>query len=149
MYGSRPRNWLLWTSAIFFITAVFVAWPMTSRAVATERKTGEIQKKGNVALVSKKFADEVKKNNDIILTQMALKSRFSKEGRLNGIQLVQIDRGGAVEKAGFMARDTIVAINGIEPHEWEPRRASIEQSTKFDVTILRQGKQRILKIEIR
>jgi hypothetical protein len=146
MNGSTIRNWLLWTSAVLFVAAVLVAWPMISRTAAAERI---IQKKGDVFLVSKKFADEVKQNNDIILTQMALKSRFDKEGRLSGIQLVQIDRGGAVEKAGFMTRDTIVAINGIVPHEWDSRRASFEQSTKFDVTILRQGKQKILKIEIR
>jgi hypothetical protein len=148
MNDSTGRNRLMWASAILLITTIFVTWPMTGWTAA-ERRTSEIQKKGDVIVVSKKFADKVKRNNDIILNQIAIKSRFDKEGRLNGIQLVQIDRGGAVAKAGFMTLDTIVAINGLLPNEWESRRTSIEQSTKFDITILRKGKQRILKIEIR
>ncbi len=111
-----------------------------------ERK---IVRKGNTVIVPRQFVDEVKKKNDIVLSTVAIKSRVGKDGQLQGYQLFQIDRGSAVEKMGFRAKDVIVKVNGIPARDLEANRQSLESSDHFDVTFLRDGKERRMRIEVR
>jgi type II secretory pathway component PulC len=140
---------IFWLVSVLLTTAVFITGPIANSGFATERQSKDILRKGNAVIVSKQFAEEVKRNNDLILSHIVVKSRFDKDGHLEGIELVQIDRGSAIEKIGFMTRDIVVAINGVLPHGWDAQRTTIEQSDQLDVTILRQGKQKILRLEIK
>jgi hypothetical protein len=92
------RVW--WLASPFLMAAVFTLGLMANSAFPAERQVKDIVKKGNVIIISKQFAEAVEKNSDLVLFHITVKSRFDKEGHLDGIQLVQIDRGSAVEKVG-------------------------------------------------
>jgi type II secretory pathway component PulC len=123
-------------------------------AVLASRKTTqphgkEVSRRGNTILVSREFADRVKKNNDIVLSKVAVKSRVDKDGRFVGYELAQIDRGSVVEKMGFSSRDVITSVNGTPARELYANRSSLEASGRFDVEILRRGRAKKLVVEIR
>jgi type II secretory pathway component PulC len=109
----------------------------------------EILRKGNLIIVSRPFVDQVMKNNEIVLSTVAIKSRLDKNGLLEGFQLFQIDRGSVVEKMGFKAKDILTNLNGIPAKDLEANRRSLETADHFDVTILRNGKEKKLQVEIR
>jgi hypothetical protein len=112
-------------------------------------KSKDISRKGNLIVVSKRLAEEVKKNNDVILSTVAIKSRVDKNGQLQGFQLFQVDRGSVVEKMGFRAKDVLTSVNGIEARGLEKNRETLEKADRFDATILRNGKERRVRILIR
>ncbi len=113
------------------------------------RHTPDVRKQGKLAIVSRDFADEVKRNNDLILSTVAVKTRVDRSGMTEGYQLVQIDKGSAAEKMGFKAKDIITAVNGISARDFNKNREYIQMADRFDVDILRHGKAAKIEVEIR
>jgi S1-C subfamily serine protease len=121
----------------------------TADGQAADKQQKEIIREGNRVVLSRQFADEVKKSSDIVLSKVAVRARLDKEGILSGYQLVQIDRGSVVELMGFRAGDIITKVNGVPARDFEGKRASLESATKFGVAVARKGKHLSLRFEIR
>ncbi len=113
------------------------------------RQSQDIIRQGNLIIVSKQLADRVRKNNDIILSTVAIKTRVDKDGRLDGFQLFQVDPGSIVEKMGFRPKDVLTSVNGIPARDLDANRHSLESADRFDITISRGGKGKKLVLEIR
>jgi len=118
-------------------------------SAASRGQMKDIGRRGDLVIVSKQFVDEVKKDNGIVLSKVAIKVRVDADGKLTGYQLVQIDRGSAVEKMGFKPLDVLTGVNGVPARELEVHRPSLETADRFDVTILRGGKKKTMRIEVR
>ncbi|OPY69400.1 MAG: hypothetical protein A4E57_01201 [Syntrophorhabdaceae bacterium PtaU1.Bin034] len=111
--------------------------------------TKEVKKKrGNVVVVSRRFSDEVKKNNQIILSKVAVKSRLDKNGQLEAYQLVVIDKGSVVDKIGLKPKDLITSVNGVPVKDLNANREVLEMADHFDITVVRKGKAKKFVIEI-
>jgi hypothetical protein len=108
----------------------------------------EIVRRGDKVILSRAFVDEVKKNNDIVLSKVAIKARLDKDGQILGYQLFQIDRGSAVERMGFKPKDILTSVNSIPARDFEAQRRSLEIADGFDVTILRNGVTKKVRVEI-
>ena len=113
------------------------------------RWSRDIIRRGNLIIISKQLADQVRKNNDIILSTVAIKTRLDKDGRLDGFQLFQVDSGSIVEKMGFMPKDVLTGVNGIPARDLQANRQSLDSADRFDITIMRNGKEKRLGVEIR
>ena len=50
---------------------------------------------------------------------------------------------------GFKAKDILTNLNGIPAKDLEANRRNLEMADRFDVTILRNGKEKRLQVEIR
>jgi S1-C subfamily serine protease len=109
----------------------------------------DIVRRGDLVTVSKQFVDQVKKDNGIVLSKVAIKVRVDADGKLTGYQLVQIDRGSALEKMGFKPMDILTGVNGIPARELESHRPSLETANRFVLTVLRGGKEKKVRVEIR
>ena len=138
------------TSQLLRLTAIILAFAFVcAPGWAAEKQQKEIIKKGNNVTISRQFADEIKKNSDIVLSTVAVKVRVDKAGALTGYQVVQIDKGSPVEQMGLKAGDVVAMVNGIPAKEFEAKRPILEAASKFDVTIVRKSKQLKMKFEIR
>lgn len=110
---------------------------------------GGVTRQGSVVIISREFADAVRKKNSIVLSKVAIKGRLDKDGRLWGYEAVQIDKGSVVEQMGFKPHDLLTSINAIPVRDLEAKRDSLESADRFDLTIIRKGKTRKLRFEIR
>jgi hypothetical protein len=135
---------LLWVMTIS--TALILSY---APGWALEKQQKEIIVQGNNVAISRQFADEARKSNDIILSTVAIKARVDKAGVLTGYQLVQIDKGSPVERMGLKAGDVVTTINDVPAKEFETKRQTLDAASKFDVTIIRKSKQLRMKFEIR
>ncbi len=118
-------------------------------AAAQDPYAKEVTKRGSTVLVSREFANAVKKDNGLLLSKAAVKARADKAGQLTGYQLVTIDRGSTISKMGFKPGDVITAINGIPARELEANRSCLQSATKYDVDFLRKDNPRRLNVEIK
>lgn len=118
-------------------------------ATAQDPSAKEVTKRGNTVLVSREFANAVKKDNGVLLSKAAVRARADKAGQLTGYQLVTIDRGSAISRMGFKPGDVITAINGIPARELEANRSCLQSATKYDVDFVRKDSQRKLNVEIK
>lgn len=109
----------------------------------------EVTRKGNSVFVSKKLAEATRKDEKIVLSKVAVRTRVDAEGDLRAYELVQIDRGSVVEKMGLKPGDQVVKVNGIPVRDLEEKRRSLEGLSRFDVTVLRKGKPVKLRVEVR
>jgi type II secretory pathway component PulC len=109
----------------------------------------DVVRQGNLIIVSKRLADDVRENNDIVLSTVAIKARVDRDGRFYGFQLFQVDRGSVVEKMGFKPKDILTGVNGIPARDLNGSRASLESADRFEITILRNGNEKKLSLEIR
>jgi len=123
--------------------------PAPSGLPAPERRAAGVVKKGNLVLISKEFANEVRQNNAILLSKVAIKARLDKNGSLRGYEAVQIDKESVVEGMGFRPHDLVISVNGIPARDLEASRESLESVDRFDVTLLRKGKTIRLRFQIR
>lgn len=114
-----------------------------------EGHVGGVVRKGNLVVISKEFANEVRENNAILLSKVAIKARLDKSGSLRGYEAVQIDKGSVVERMGFRPHDLVISVNAIPASDLEASRESLESQNRFDVTIVRKGKTMRLRFEIR
>jgi S1-C subfamily serine protease len=125
---------------------LFVALSLPALALSAQK---EITREGTLVVVSKYFAEAVKKDNSVVLSTVAVKSRVDRNGRLQGFQLFQIDKGSPVEKMGFKTKDILTGVNGIPARDIEANRKSLENEQRFEVTILRNGGEKKVRIVIR
>jgi S1-C subfamily serine protease len=151
------------TAALLFVLLTALCLPAFPAFASKAKATGhppedqkasqgprkEITREGNLVIVTKSFAEEVKKDNTIVLSTVAIKSRLNQDGQLQGFQLFQVDQGSAVERMGFKAKDVLTSVNGIPARELEANRHTLENAQGFDVRILRNGKERKIRITIR
>ncbi|MGD0232509.1 MAG: hypothetical protein ABSC19_19515 [Syntrophorhabdales bacterium] len=114
-----------------------------------DRYVKAITRRGNHVRVPKELANEVKKDNLLVLSKVAVRTRLDEGGRLEAYELVQIDRGGIPERLGFRPKDLITGVNGIPARDIMAKEASLESASRFDVRIVRKGKARRLIVEIR
>jgi hypothetical protein len=111
--------------------------------------TKEVTRRGNTIIVSKSFAEAVKKDNAVVLSKVAIKQRVDEKGKVIAYELVQIDRGSVVEKMGLKTGDRLTAVNGIPAKDLLEHRKPLEQGTRFLIDVMRKGKPVKLVAEIR
>lgn len=109
----------------------------------------EITRQKNKIIVSRAFVNAVKKNNAIVLSKVAVRQRTDKVGRAAAWELVQVDKGSSVARMGFTPGDRLTSVNGIPVGEFESKRAELEASTRWELVVYRQGKPRMMTIEVR
>lgn len=109
----------------------------------------EIARSKNKVTISREFVDAVRKNDAVVLSRAAVRQRLDKNGRVEAVELVQIDKGSSVAKMGFEPGDRIKSVNGIPLRELEARRSEIDTANRWELTIVRQGKLRRIVIEVR
>ena len=124
-----------------------------SRSPASGQKTDtrahQITRRGKVVVLPRGLVDEVKKDNGLVLSTVAIKAGVDKGGRLSGYELVEIDRGSIAENIGFRAKDRIIAVNGIPAGKFEENQAALQSANRFEVTIIRKGRTQKIVMEIR
>ncbi|MBA4417789.1 MAG: hypothetical protein C0392_07755 [Syntrophus sp. (in: bacteria)] len=108
----------------------------------------EIKKSGDIVVVSRSFTELVRKNNSIIFSKVAVQQRLDDTGKIAGYELVSIDRGSAAEKTGLRSHDLITGVNGVPARDFNANRESLEACNRFDITLLRKGKEKNIIIEI-
>jgi len=123
--------------------------PAPPSRTAPERHAAGVVRKGNLVVISKEFANEVRENNTILLSKVAIKARLNKNGGLRGYEAVQIDKESVVEGMGFKPHDLVISVNAIPARDIEASRESLESADRFEVTLLRKGKTIRLRFEIR
>jgi len=129
----------------------------TAKQVATSGGTKQkadsyarqITRRGKTIVVSRALADDVKKDNQIVLSTVAIKTRLDKNGDLAGYELVQVDKGSIPENVGFRPGDRIIAVNGIPARAFAANEGSLRSASRFEVTLLRKGRTRRMVLEIR
>jgi type II secretory pathway component PulC len=109
----------------------------------------EVSRRGNTIIVSKAFAEAVKKDNALVLSKVAIKQRVDENGKVIAYELIQIDRGSVVEKMGLKTGDRLTAVNGIPAKDLLEHRKPLEQGNRFVVDMIRKGKPLKLAAEIR
>jgi len=139
----KVLSFLLIAGALSFLA------PCVSQAGQADPCTGGILTRGGLIVVSKECADEVRKDNSVILFNVAIKARLDKKGELRGYEAVEIDKGSAVERMGFRPHDLLVSVNGIPARDLNARREVLESTDRFDLTALRRGRTVRLRIEVR
>lgn len=110
---------------------------------------GEVVRLKNRVALSKGFVDAVRKNNAVVLSRIAVRQRLDRNGRVEAIELVQVDKDSAVAKMGFRPGDRIKGVNGIPVRELEAKQAEIESAKRWELAIIRQGKPRRIAIEVK
>jgi S1-C subfamily serine protease len=123
--------------------------PATSGRTAPERRVTGVARKGRLVVISKEFAQEVREDNAILLSKVAIKARLDKNGSLRGYEAVQIDAGSVVERMGFRPHDVVIGVNAISVRDLEASRESLESADRFDIIVIRKGKTIKLRFEIR
>jgi type II secretory pathway component PulC len=108
----------------------------------------EVTKKGKSVVVTKDFADLVRKNNAVVLSKVAVKQKVDESGKVTAYQLVQIDRGSSVDRMGFKAGDLVTAVNGVPARDLVGNQKTLEQEKRFDVELIRKGKPMKITVEI-
>lgn len=91
----------------------------------------------------------MRKDNEIVLSSVAIKTRVDKNGNLAGYELFEIDKGSIPEKVGFRSGDRVIAVNGIPARNLEKSQAALQAAGRFEITIIRKGKTRKIFVEIR
>ncbi|MCX8021927.1 MAG: hypothetical protein N2745_04055 [Syntrophorhabdaceae bacterium] len=137
-----------------FITIVL---PLYGKEIDTLKKRNvdyakEIKKRGNVTIVSKTLAEQVKADNTLITAYMAVKASRDTKGRQNGFRIVEVDKGSLPERLGVKVNDIFQEVNGYKLYSEEDVKraeAALRDETNFRLKILRGGKARTLYFEIR
>jgi S1-C subfamily serine protease len=130
------------------VASFFLALYVAGAAEADPCAEG-VSRQGSLAVVTRQCADEARRDNTIVLSKVAIKARLDKKGRLRGYEAVEIDKGSAVERMGFMPHDLLTSVNGIPARDLNTRRRSLESADRFDITILRKGRAQKIRLEIR
>jgi hypothetical protein len=109
----------------------------------------EVTRRGNFVLVSKKLADAARRDNLIVLSNVAIRGRLDRRGELQAYELVQIDKGSVVEKMGFRPGDLLTSVNAIPARRFYAERQTIEGAKSLHVIIKRKGKTMKMTVEIK
>ena len=105
-----------------------------------------IRKEGSVTLIPKALAERLKKDNNIVMSSVAVKVAD------NGLKVVAVDQGSVAQKIGIAADDTIQEINGHKLSASEDMNKvydELKNVSTFEVRLLRRGRPETLRYEIR
>lgn len=106
----------------------------------------EVKREGSVTLISKNLAEQLKGNSNAFLSSVAIKAAG------DGFQIVAVDKGSLAQHMGIAPNDTLQEVNGYRLSSSGDMRKvyeSLKNSKKFEVKVLRGGKQETLRYEIR
>jgi S1-C subfamily serine protease len=129
-------------------TRVVGTWQIVARPVAarTEPAKNEIRREGPVTRISRSLAERLKADNNLILYSIAVKLGP------DGVKIVSVDRGSITQRMGIAPGDTIREVNGHKLSSTEDTSGvyeAVKDATSFEVKILRKGKPKTLRYEIR
>lgn len=113
-----------------------------------EGKMADIRRMKNKTIVSRSLADRIQEDNGIALSTVAIQVKQLPNND-SAFKVVQIDKGGIADRLGFKAGDIIWKVNGLDMNAARDQVQTLEQSDRFEVLLLRGGKKRILRFEIR
>ena len=105
-----------------------------------------IRKEGSVTLIPKALAERLKKDNNIVMSSIAVKAAD------DGLKVVAVDQGSIAQKIGIAPDDTLQEINGHKLNASEDMSKvydELKNVTTFDVKLLRSGRSETLRYEIR
>lgn len=139
---------------LVIVVGLLVGLTLVSQPVMAKENPQKVDARGVVRIhdrvtVSKAFVDAVKKNNALMFSQIAVRGRAGKDGRLETWELVEVDGKSPVAKMGFRRGDRIASVNGIPARELEGRRTELETLSQWDLLIHRRGKLRRMRIEMK
>jgi type II secretory pathway component PulC len=105
-----------------------------------------IRKEGSVTLIPKALAERLKKDNNIVMSSIAVKAAN------DGLIVVAVDQGSIAQKIGIAPNDTLQEINGYKldaSGDMSKVYDQLKNDTTFDVKVLRSGRPETLHYEIR
>ena len=105
-----------------------------------------IRKEGSVTLIPKALADKLKKDNNIVMSSVAVKAAD------DGLKVVAVDPGSVAQKIGLAPDDTLQEINGHKLNASEDMNKvydELKNVSTFEVKVLRRGIPETLRYEIR
>lgn len=112
----------------------------------------EIKKVGKTLVIPKKLAERLKSDNGAVMSSIAVKVATDAKGQTAGYKVVAIDKESIVGKMGLKANDTLQAVNGYSLKSGDDLKKlyeDLKNATKFELKVLRQGKQETIFYEIR
>jgi membrane-associated protease RseP (regulator of RpoE activity) len=121
---------------------------LAARPVAAKIEPGkdEITREGSVIRISRSLAERLKADKNLIMYSIAVKLGA------NGVKIVSVDRGSIAQRMGIAPGDTIREVNGRALSSTEDMSGvyeALKDATSFDVRILRRGRSKILRYEIK
>jgi type II secretory pathway component PulC len=114
-----------------------------------DRSAKEITRRGRVVIISQALANDIKRDGLIVLSKVVIKTRVGKDGRIEGYELAEVDRGSIPDKLGFKPKDLVSEVNGTPARDFIANQTVLESAGRFNVTILRKGRAKKLVVEIR
>jgi type II secretory pathway component PulC len=123
-----------------------------ARAKAKPDLDREIRKEGKALLISKPLADQIKSDNSLLFSSVAVKAETDARGQPTGYKIVAVDKGSVAQKMGILPDDTIQEVNGYKLNNAEDFRKAydtLKNETRFEVRVLRKGRVETLRYEIR
>jgi hypothetical protein len=158
--GSNLSRWLTGQILPFIVCGFLLcqgsaaSQPETTKEGVGARQSAdlfnrEIIPRKNRVLVSRTFVEAVIDNKAILLSTVALRQHTGRNGRVDSLELVQVDKGSPVAKMGFKSGDHLCKVNGIAVGDLDDKRAELEASNRWELMVLRQGKHRRIVIEVR
>jgi type II secretory pathway component PulC len=105
-----------------------------------------IRKEGSVTLIPKVLAERLKKDNNIVMSSIAVKAAD------DGLKVVAVDQGSIAQKIGIAPNDTLQEVNGHKLNASEDMNKvydELKDVTTFEVKLLRSGRPETLRYEIR
>ena len=143
------RNRVVGFSISILSAVIAVAVVLTAiHAFAANSEPGKdgIRRMGSITLVSRPLAERLKADNTLITYSIAVKLGP------NGVKIVSVDRGSIAQRLGIAPGDTLRSVNGRKLSSTEDMSLvyeALKNETSFEVRVLRKGKPKTLRYEIR
>ena len=105
-----------------------------------------IKRQGSITLISKSLAEQLKANNNMVMSSIAVKASA------DGLKVVTVDRGSIAQRMGIAPEDTLQEVNGHKlssSQDMNQVYEALKNATSFDLRVLRRGKVETLRYEIR
>ncbi len=120
------------------------------RQVRSEKEVRrpDIRRMKSKIVVSRDLAERIREDNSIALSTVAIKLT-ELPNKDSGFKVVQVDEGGIADRLGFKAGDIVWKVNGLDMNAAKDQIDRLEQLDRFEVLLLRGGKKRTLRFEIR
>ncbi len=112
----------------------------------------EIRKEGNTTVISRSLATQIKADNNLLMSSLAIKMETDARGEPAGYRIVSVDKGSLAQKIGILDGDKLVEINGFKLTTTEDLKKAydiLQVSSRFDIKVLRGGRTETLQYAIR
>ncbi len=123
-----------------------------ARAQAKPDLDREITKEGTALLISKPLAEQIKSDNSLLFSSVAVNAETDARGQPTGYKIVAVDKGSVAQKMGILPDDTVQEVNGYKLNNAEDFKKAydtLKNETRFEVRVLRKGRVETLRYEIR